>query len=192
MLALFAVPSQSQSLRDDHQNNSLGDDHHNNSEMQIGDCDFVDNDRVNDSAKTDLVARFHPRYEMICKYADSARDSGIRVMATHFNHCQRRFLNFFNNSTVTEDQVAAPEPPKSGSTAYVRFKNPFETICRMAQQSGEAGVKVVSEELLACQQELVSLVDGKKLSTKKSDSRHRKVTSPPGKSTRKRPAEWPR
>jgi len=112
-------------------------------------------------------------------------------MAKHFNHCQRRFLNFFNNSTIREDQVAAEKPPKSGSAPYVRFKHPFEVICRMAQRTGTAGIEVVSEELLVCQQELVSLVDGKKLSTKKSDSRRRKVTSPPGKSTRKRPGEWP-
>ena len=52
----------------------------------------------------------------------------------------------------------------------------------MAQRSGDAGVAVVSAEFLACQQELVSLVEGKKLSTKKSDSRRRKVTSPQGKS----------
>ena len=91
---------------------------------------------------------------------------------------------------MTDNQIAAPEPPKSGSTPYVRFKNPYETICRMAQRSGDAGVAVVSAELLACQQELVSLVEGKKLSTKKSDSRRRKVTSPQGKSTRKRPGEW--
>ncbi|KAL7432433.1 hypothetical protein ACHAXM_003105, partial [Skeletonema potamos] len=154
----FAVPSQ-----------SLRDDDHNESEMHIGDCDFVNNDQVNDSDETDLVTKFNPRYDMICRYAESAGDRGIGVMTSHFNHCQRRFLKFFNNSTVTDNQIAAPEPPKSGSTPYVRFKNPYETICRMAQRSGDAGVAVVSAELLACQQELVSLVEGKKLSTKKSD-----------------------
>ena len=178
----FAVPSQSRS-----------DDCHNDSEMQIGNCDFVNNHPVDvdDSHKIDLATSFHPRYVDICNYAESAGDNGIAVMAKHFNHCQRRFLNFFNNSTISEDQVAAEKPPKSGSSPYVRFKHPFEVICRMAQRTGTAGIEVVSEELLVCQQELVSLVDGKKLSTKKSDSRRRKVTSPPGKSTRKRPGEWP-
>ena len=44
----------------------------------------------------------------------------------------------------------------------------------------------MSEELLACQQELVGLVDGKKLSKKKIDSRLKKVTSPPKGKSRKR------
>ena len=159
--------------------------------MHIDDYDYVNNDQVNNSDEIDLVSKFHAHYETLCKYAESAGDRGIEVMTSHFNHCQLRFLNFFNNSTVTDNQVAAPDPPKSGSTPYVRFKIPYETICRMAQQSGKAGVNVVNEELQACQQELVILVEGKKLSTKKSDSRRRKVTSPQGKSSRKRLDEWP-
>ena len=51
----------------------------------------------------------------------------------------------------------------------------------MAQRTGDAGIEAVSETLTACQQELVILVDGKKLSNKKTDSRlkngYRNVTS---------------
>ena len=133
---------------------SHSDDRHNDdSSMQIGDdYDFSNNDHIDDTDETDLVTSFHPRYVNICNYAVSAGDVGIRVMTKHFDHCQRRFLEFINNAEVSDDQVVDPE---SGGSAYDRFKNPFEVICRMAQQSGIMGIQVASEELLACQQELV-------------------------------------
>lgn len=116
---------------------------------------------VDESDQNKLTARFLPRYVDICDYAQSIGENGIAVMTKHFDHCQRRFLNFIYNATISEDQVAAPKPAKSGSVPYVRFKTPFEAICQMAQQTGEAGIEVFSEELLACKQELVSLVGGK-------------------------------
>jgi len=152
--------------------------------MLIGNVDFV-NKRESD--KVDLTQAFRARYVDICNFAESAGDDGIAVMANHFAHCQRRFLNFFNDSTTTEDNEVAP--PKSGSTAYVRFNHPFEVICQMAQDTGKAGIAAVSEALLACKQELVGLVDGKKLSKKKVDSRLKKVTSPPKGKSRKRPSQ---
>eukprot|EP00985_Skeletonema_marinoi_P031403 scaffold37683_cov255-Skeletonema_marinoi.AAC.1 len=83
---------------------NTSDDCHNDSGMQIGNCDFVNNHPVDvdDSHKIDLATSFHPRYVDICNYAESAGDNGIAVMAKHFNHCQRRFLNFFNNSTIQQ------------------------------------------------------------------------------------------
>eukprot|EP00984_Skeletonema_dohrnii_P001874 scaffold625_cov169-Skeletonema_dohrnii-CCMP3373.AAC.11 len=148
-----------QSNSDDRQNDD--------SSMQIGEYDLLTNDQVDDIDGTDLVTSFHPRYVNICNYAESAGDVGIRVMTKHFDHCQRRFLEFIHNAEVSDDQVVAPDPPESGSSACDRFKNPFEAICRMAQRTGIMGIQVASEELLACQQELVHNI----ASMKKSASR---------------------
>ncbi len=115
---------------------------------------------VDDSDNIELTERFLPRYVEICDHAQSAGGNGIAVMTKHFDHCQRRFLNFIYDSTISEDQVVAPKPAKSGSIP-VRFKSPLEVICQMAQKTGIAGIEVVSEELLACKQELVSVVGGK-------------------------------
>ena len=144
-------------------------------EIPVANDNFVDEVDVK-SKKVDLTERFRPRYAEICKFADSAGEDGVVVMAKHFNNCQRRFLNFFNNSTVREDEVPLPPPPKSRSTPYIRFDQPFQAICRMAQRTGDAGIEAVSETLTACQQELVVLVDGKMLSNKKTDSRLKMVT----------------
>jgi hypothetical protein len=105
-----------------------------------------------------LSEKFLPRYQHVCKYAESCGDNGIQVMAKHFDHCQRRFLNFFHNSEVSDDDIVTQSPPKSGITPYNRFKVPYERICAMAQKSGEAGICVASEEFSACQEELVTLV----------------------------------
>ena len=173
----YVVPSQSRS-----------DNCRNDSEMLIGKVDVELSESDN---KVDLTEAFRARYVEICKFAESAGDEGIAIMVKHFAHCQCRFLNFFNDSTKTgDDEVTTPAAPKSGSTPYLRFKYPFEVICQMAEETGKRGIDVVNKTLIACQQELVSAVDGKKLSKKKIDSRLQKVTSPPTGKSRKRSNPW--
>lgn len=141
-------------------------------------------DKTSTCPELNLLEKFHPRYESLCKFAESADgDEGVKVMEEHFHSCQLRFLNFFHKNNVSNDKLTQPVDNLSkkyaGSNPYHRFKPPYERICKMAEYSGKAGIAVVSEEIAACHVALTALVAGKeKLSNNKKDRRCQKITSP--------------
>jgi len=147
-------------------------------------------DKTSTCPELNLLEKFHPRYESLCKFAESADgDDGVKVMEEHFHSCQLRFLNFFHKNNVSNDKLTQPVDNLSkkyaGSNLYHRFKPPYERICKMAEYSGKAGIAVVSEEIAACHVALTALVAGKeKLSNNKKDRRCQKITSPKKRSKR--------
>ena len=136
-----------------------------------------------------LSKRFGPRYQSLCKMANSADgNEGLKVIEEHFHECQLRFLNFiYDNNESNDHLLAQPESTKARGQAniYHRFLPPYNRICELADMTGKIGIQIASESIQKCHEALTALsAEKKKLSNNKKDRRIQKSTSPSKKQKR--------